>query len=462
MPQTRFFLYGLMLTTTVAGSICCQSAEAANRSLAHQLGNFSEHILEELNVRRCQSVGVLKFQIIKPGQAPTDNAGPLNTFLADRLEAALVMAAESHSKLKIVRNASAVAATIEGASYLSPHGREQLYTAKYPVAYGDERVEVDLFLTGVAKFAPDYKSFQLGIFAAEAGASSLKLLVQFEVDADGQILHEIGESFQLRGAGSKGIASHSEVQIRQVHESPEANYPLQDDPAIQLLIFYDGQPVNLEFRQGAAWIPEPREGQEVTFHLERLDSGGAALGAVLKINGENTLYRQRLRDFRCAKWIFPEKRAYEIRGFQRSDHATMERFRVASVAESRDLEMHFGPDVGTISLIVFQESQQARKALKQAQEMNEPDIRAIADAAFPEQTPPDVESLRAQLRRPLVEEKRVEHAAQALTRSAKAETQVKGLLAAGRKERHKVQVKHDFTWHPVPVLSAVIHYYSTK
>lgn len=452
--STQLLSWKRLLRAAVTAMILCQAAGAAERTLERQLAKYSTHILQELRQRSSTSVGVLKFQVQKPGKKPTDNAGTFNTFLADRLEAALVLATDHNSDLRIVRNASRVAASIEGASHLSTSGRARLYEATYLAAWGGDEIKGHTFLTGVAKFAPDYKSFRLGIRAVEPGASTLKFLIQFEVDADGEILHEIGESFQLRGVPQAGIVPDATSQIRQVQQLPESHYPLRDDPSIQLLIFYDEQPVTLEFRQGTAWIPEPREGQAVTFHLERLDAGRGALGAVLKINGENTLYRERQRDFICAKWIFPDRRAYKVRGFQMRDNATMEKFRVASRAESHDLEMQYGPDVGTISLVAFREAEQVDDTID-VLGAEAADVLAIASAKFPKNTPPDAETLKSWLREPPVDD---QHQPAGQASAAEVDLQTKGLVAAGEEQRHRVVVQ-DRMWDPEPVLSAVIRYY---
>ncbi len=60
-----------------------------------------------------------------------------------------------------------------------------------------------------------------------------------------------------------------------------------------LTVLYDNQPQKIEFRGGAAFLPEPREGQKVALVVRRKGPTKPRLGIVLKVNGENTLYQER-------------------------------------------------------------------------------------------------------------------------------------------------------------------------
>jgi hypothetical protein len=78
---------------------------------------------------------------------------------------------------------------------------------------------------------------------------------------------------------------------------------------------------------------------------------------VLKVNGENTLFREKLPDAQCRCWLLYPKdrgRPRDLAGFQVSEDR-MEAFRVVSRTESREREVYYGSDVGTITLTVFQE-----------------------------------------------------------------------------------------------------------
>lgn len=444
------------------GSVCVfffvvlaigRARAASEMTLEHQLLTRAPQVLNQLRNQGCKTVGVLKFRVQKAGGRIDDSVGTLNKFLADRLEAALVLANpdDPQKQMRIVHDASSVAAGIPAASHLSEEGRAHLFAARYPLAWGEggKTVEVDRFVTGLVQLAADKKSFRVGILAVSAKGPAPKLLLPpFDVATNGAILHELGESFQLRGEpGQEGSMLDPAASARQISEDSQTYFPLQNKPAVRLLIYYDGKPVALEFLGGEARIPEPSEGQKVTMELERLDSGELALGAVLKVNGENTLYRERFRDLDCQKWVLrPGWLKTPILGFQRDDNKA-EEFRVASREESRGLEVYYGPNVGTISLAVFQElpSDAPAEPVEVAEdgsvvENSEAlDLMAVARARFPQTVPKDAENLKAQLR----------------------PATSRGLIDSGKSIERPVR-DEQYRWSPEPVLSIVIRYYHPK
>jgi hypothetical protein len=433
---------------TILTLACCLAGGASERTLERQLLRHAPQILDKLREDGCKSVGVLKFRIQRAGGRPTDSAGTLNSFLAERLEVALALAnpVDPERQMKILRDASGVATQLEGASHLSDPGRSRLFSSTYPVAWQSPQVEADALVTGLAQIAADNKSFRLGIMAVTPTSPLRTLLPPFDVETDGAILHELGESFQLRGGpGSTSSEQDPAFLARQVRQDPEQQFPLQNNTTVSLLFFYDGNPISLEFRDGEAWIPEPREGQQVTLQLERMDTRDRLLGAVLKVNGENTIYRQQRRDFDCTKWVLePASGPITIYGFQMEDNENVEKFRVVSRAESKGLEMYYGPDVGTITLTLFQEATDETPPELAEHGMDllddyAPDVLAIAAASFPEQPPRNAEALKSQLLRP-------------------AGDSTRGLILSGETMRRPVR-KVEYNWDPQPIFSAVIRYY---
>src|SRR5262249_22818055 len=112
-----------------------------------------------------QNVGVLKFRIKKDAEPASDQVGPLNLNLATRLEIALVLADDLEKPVGIIHDASAVAATIPGANHLTQPGRHALFTARYPLAWGDQQVEPDSFLTGDVTVSPDLRALTVSVLA---------------------------------------------------------------------------------------------------------------------------------------------------------------------------------------------------------------------------------------------------------------------------------------------------------
>src|SRR5262245_22479511 len=136
----------------------------------------------------------------KGGMEPiTDRAGPLNLTIADRLEIALVLANEFDKPLGIVHSASTVASRLKGASHLNPEGRRKLSEARYPLAWGDEQVSPDAFLTGVVTVSSDLRKLTVDVLAFDNTGSNLQKVAQFTATNGPTALVEMRESFLLRG-----------------------------------------------------------------------------------------------------------------------------------------------------------------------------------------------------------------------------------------------------------------------
>jgi hypothetical protein len=262
------------------------------------------------------------------------------------------------------------------------------------------------------------------------------------VDAD--TLIESGESFLLRGAFDQGqeqtTTPAAAVQTAARVREKEQDYPLADAVApIELEVRYDGKKVPLEIKAGKARIAEPEEGQKVTFILRRRVNDKERYAVVLKVNGENTLYKQRLRDIDCRKWVLdPGDGTITILGFQK-DGKTAEKFRVLSREESKAREVYYGTDLGIISMTVFREKKGKDKpmpvpTLKEDDEAE--DLVALSRGIFPPEQPRNLSALQSQLR---------------------AEA-TRGLIAEGEETSSKVQ-RVKFKADPLPVMSATITYY---
>jgi hypothetical protein len=411
-------------------------------------------VIKHFQAKGYGNVGVLKFLIVKDGQRFDDNVGTLNKTLADRLEVALVLANDVRRPVGIIRDASAVANRIPGASHLSGDGRRRLFDARYPLAWGSEQVSPNAFVTGTAQVSPDLKLLTVSLMVFDKTGNKLEALGEDFVAANqADKLTEMGESFMVRGlfdggaveqTGAGGAATtvanqakhHDQVleaAAKVKHQAAES--PLHEPAApIKLTVLYDDAPVPFELKGGKAFIPEPREGQKVKLGIGRNDTR-ERLGVVIKINGENTIERERLPDAHSRVWVIePGKGPYEIRGFQKGGD-TAEEFRVLSVAESKQREVNYGTDVGTITMTVFREFKGKEKPQLFSDEAV--DATVVAKAKFPD-------------------EKKDSYAA--LKSSLLAEANTRGLIAEG----HQIESKVDFIPFkpdPVPIMSATIFYY---
>lgn len=382
-----------------------------------------------------RTIGVLKFRVQIGDRSPSDRAGTANSLLATRLEAALALANPNDpaGQVGLVRDASAVAATIPGAAHTSAEGRRRLFSRTYPLAWGGREVEVDGFITGEARVSDDRTTMELSLLAfGSDGAPPHAVAPPYAVTIDGELLAELGESYCLRGVRVEGLAE------RQPRPQP---VPPDGDPPVTLTVLYDGRPVPVEVVQGETRIPEPRTGQTVALQLARSPSALGRLAAVVKVNGENTLYRERLPDLHCTKWILePGAPPIRIHGYQKSD-AAAEAFRVLAPRESEERAVDYGTDVGTISLAVFEERQQRPRPAYAGDEAE--DLAAVRKGWFPTDAPSSADALKAQLR------------------AGPASSGTRGILAQGDPTRQPIR-RVTFRAAPEPIQALSIRYYGAE
>lgn len=356
------------LVLSAAAGMPAADAETLDRALLKQAPTVIRHLKD----RGYKNVGVLKF-LVKKGDAPaSDRVGTLNLDLAARLQVALVLANDSRQPVGIIRDASAVAATLPGANHLSRAGRLALFRAKYPLAWGHQRVEPDAFVTGVAMMSRDLREVTVSILAFDKSGDEKfmefhMVVPKFTASTDVPTLVGAGESFRTRGLfdGGKVKVTAREVSetAARVKTAQEKN-PLQDREApVAMEVLYDGRPVPLEFRGGEANLREPQAGQRVTFVLRKTDRNRGRYGVVLMVNGENTLYRERLAPLLCHKWVLgPDSAIITVRGYQ-IDGQSAAAFEVLSREESREGEIDYGPDTGMLTLVIFREAEGEREPL---------------------------------------------------------------------------------------------------
>ena len=426
-------ILGLFALTAAAAD--GDKAEPIDRALLKQ----APAIVKFLRDEGCKNVGVLKFQVKKGDGPATDSAGPLNLAVANQLEVALLIANDNdvRKQLGIIARASDVAAGVKGGTHLTAAGRQKLLAAHYPLAWGKHEVAPDALLTGLVEVSPDLRTLSVTVLAFDK-ENTLQKVAAFQAANDSRTLVDSGESFLLRGAFDKG-----EPQIREQKaidnaarvKASKVTNPLQDaETPVTLDILYDGKRVPVTFRDGQALVREPREGQKVELVIRRLDTGKQTFGVVVFVNGENTLYRQRLPAAQCSKWVLDTQAApIRLRGFKTGVDKG-EAFRVLCRAESKNNEIYYGADVGTIALVVFREKR-GRPPEKLPSDEEE-DLAAIHRGMLPSDAPRNLGALEQQLR-------------------ADAS---RGLIGSG--EQIKVEtIKVKFDTDPTPVMSATIRYY---
>jgi hypothetical protein len=430
-------------------------------------------LIQHCKQKGYKTVGVLKFLGAKEGGDLSDNLGTVNTLLARRLEVALVLANDPRNPVDLIEDASAVAARTPGANHRTPEGRKVLLAAKYKLAWGDPtaRVSPDAFLTGLVGVSKDLKTLTVSFLAFDRATNKLEPVPGVPdavVPNRAAALVEMGESFTLRGAFDDGKVEakpkkeaapkktdaeakpkeekkadppadlpkdKDAVQQAKDVRDQAARHPAEDpDAPVKLTVLYNGKPVRIEVRDGKAFVPEPAQGQTVEFVLAK-DGTPRRFGVVLKVNGENTLDKQRLPDARCRMWVLTApKETVAVRGYQLGTDR-LETFRVLSAPESKAREVNYGADVGTITVTVFPEEKGPAPDLAE----DAAEKTAVAAAKLPAEPSKSFDSLKAKL----------------------LEDANRGLIAEGAQVTGEVRVVK-FTPSATPVMTLTVIYYKVK
>jgi hypothetical protein len=409
--------------------------QGATETLDRALLKQAPVVMRYLRERRIRNVGVLKFRVKQGDDPASDRAGLLNLNLAARLETALILADDPSDPIGVIHNASEVAASLPGANHLTAEGRKALFRGRYPLAWGDRKVTADAFVTGVVSIDAGLRRIAVSIQAFDTRGGALKEVARIDASPDPPALTEVGESFLIRGAFDEGRVVEKAEGVR----SSRVKNPLEDPEApVALEVYYDHRRVGLECVAGRALAPEPSQGQKITFVLRKTARDRGRYGIVLMVNGESTLFRERLAPFLCHKWVLgPDTPVITVPGYQVDDR-TSAAFRVLSAKESREDAINYGPETGMLNLVVFREEGGEGAPLPLDDEAE--DVAAVSRGAPPGRSAETLPALMFQLR---------EGAPGAGDR---------GLIVQGAATSAAIR-RVEFRPHPTPVMSAAITYY---
>jgi hypothetical protein len=354
----------LMLASALAALAPGTASAARPPSLDRALVRRVPEVIRFLKQKGYANVGVLKFE---GGRGLRDNRGTLNRGLADRLQVALLLANASDS-IRILRDASDVAAKTPGADHRTADGRRRLFAASYRLAWGvGQPVKADAFVTGrfVAKKKLRLMSVTLFVVAPPGKGGPRQVGKPFDVRTDPQLLGEMGKSFVLRktvirGGTSKLVKQDPVVSADKIDRG-KADHPLKsDDVPIKLEVLYNGTPAKVTYSGGKAFVPPPKKGEAVHLVLTR-DGTRKRYGVVVKVNGQSTWKKEKDADDQCLRWILdPGSPPYTIKGYQ-IDLDKYDRFHVLSDEESVGREHEYGAEVGVICVTVYEEGSRKPK-----------------------------------------------------------------------------------------------------
>ncbi len=200
-------------------------------------------------------------------------------------------------------------------------GRKALFADRYALAWGEEQVMPDAFLTGVVMLDAGLKQMDVGVLAFDQKGDNLAKVAQFKAAVEVQDLVESGSSFLLRGAFDDGqvqLAQAGAVQAAAGVHSQGATFPLNGavrwSRSTSTTMAKKSRSRSKAARPG--W-PSPERGKKSCLMVRRQDASKLQYGVVLKVNGENTLYKDRLPAEQGPLWVLaPSSGPLEIRGYK--------------------------------------------------------------------------------------------------------------------------------------------------
>src|SRR5262245_5745812 len=354
-------------------------ARADHDSIDEAFTKVAPEILAKVRARNGKNVGVLKLLVQRGESKPDDAVGELNMGLADRLEAALILASPDE-KIGIIHRASM--AVVENmnraANHCTPDGRKKLFRDMYPLAWGTKTVPASAFVTGVASISKDLRkvTIRLEMFGDDGVVE--RIGEPIDLPTTRRTLVEAGYSYVLTekaapsvfdgargGLKNKGSALRlkAEDDVAALDQALAMNDPTKTegvkftaaaavkDCPVKLTIRYNDKDIEVEGDQ----VPEPKENEKVTFLLKNTDPA-FMYAVVLKVNGKNTLFSEDSEPAQCLKWIIPPNGSVEVTGFQESDADAIP-FKILSTKESQENVVRYGDLGGTVRMVAYRGKQ---------------------------------------------------------------------------------------------------------
>jgi hypothetical protein len=417
-------------------------------------------VLQDLRRQNLSPVGVLKFTADKDGKA-VDDLGELGHTLATRTHYAL--ATKNRSKaFALLENPGkrVVEAENAAANHLTEAGRKAFFDSKFQPAHGaSELVKASAFVTGLVRV--EEKTLTIKLQAFDASGKLSDLTDWWAVDFTPALRGEAAKGYAFTGEQRAKLISGGKLKREEVQEmvlkasltvvGPEdkPKNPLADCP-VEWEIYYDGK---RQTPVGTA-LPEPRDGAAVKFVLRnRSTNPDEVYAAVLLVNGESTLYKERQGLARCAKWVLPPggkgspAAATEITGFQ-TEGGKADEFKVVRPEDPAADTVRYSENLGQFRLVVFAgklvDTPPASVDGKQLR-----DSLAIASARLPD-------------RPPGVRPRDPEAYAQQLTTPGKDGANARGVVVAGKQVESKTEQVWFVPHTDQPVADITLQYYQPK
>jgi hypothetical protein len=492
MSRIAQWLRGAAAVAVAAALAAPAAAAEPKENLDAAIQAAAPAVLKELHDKGYKNVGVLKFLVAESDGVLRSNLGPLNRTLADRFEVALTLLLDDEDKLGIIVGASDGVAKAGNtkADQRTEQGRKELFTVgadenlfnvPWKKRKPGEKLLPDAFLTGEAQVSKDRKTITVKVQLFDKKApEKVCQLAEFTALNDTRTLTELGLTYVTRGGAKIGEAVKSGEAVvlvtdkdkdkdtpgfapplptpedtdKQRREEAQGILKALNKSPVELEILYDGQRQVIHADAGGKFSsntllrvdapranPDPKKKTEVAFRLT--NRGEETYGVVLRVNGLNTIYKQRQNPAECWKWILKKDESVTVTGFQ-SNNKEAYPFEVFTPVEWKESVMDYGDSPGTFDLIVFRGYD--KKEQPAAFAMN--DRTYIARGAMVltgEPSATDLASFKSQLRD---ESKKVVSAS------------TKGGIVGHAKDSVKNPVKEvEFHPFPDPVFSTTIRYF---
>ncbi|MBL8795530.1 MAG: hypothetical protein JNM56_16615 [Planctomycetia bacterium] len=368
------------LALLMAAALAAAPAAARADNIDKELVKKGPELVQELKKKGYHNIGVLKFTVKKGKSELSFNAGTLNHNMATRLENALILANDAENPMGIIRDATSVAAAqAPKATYLTPEGREQLFKLSYPLAWGNQKVTADVFISGVVDLSSDMKETALKLVYFDKKSGKLQDLMSFAgIKTDRGILADSGQSFALAKRGlmrrdlgdsaADALNAWAEQSAQSNDSSSGTGTQSAGDPnnprdsldllRFEVLVNGTAQPITKDSASpGEYRMDKLTEGQTVVFQLTNLTN--EKIGVVVKVNGQSTINKEEAAEEQCTRWMLEPNAKNILRGFyldKTGGGTEVELFRVTSDDEAKSAWSGFKRP-GYIDLAVFRSSE---------------------------------------------------------------------------------------------------------
>jgi hypothetical protein len=351
----------LALTAAAAIVAAAPAAAESKRDLDSAFKEQAGKILEYARAHDAKNIAVLKF-LVRTGDGPwSDNAGPLNLNLARRLTVALILACPD-DQIGIISNANEALANGK-ANHRDEEGRQECFRGRdFILAWGNPEIHVrpSLFITGTATLSPDFKTTTIHLQAFGKDGQMDDSLGDLTVNTSTRTLIDTGHSYLLTPKTNpdlfNGARGGDEADLDQPAIAASKKYStdlgsdqlpsFDQDAPVRVVVYYGDEPIPV--KNGA--VREPKAGEKVWFKLDNLTDD--TYGIVLKVNGVNSIFKEKFDDRDCKKWILKPHESAIVRGFQ-TKLDEREDFKVLPPEESRANEIRYGEFAGTFQVTAF-------------------------------------------------------------------------------------------------------------